>query len=124
MLRKDTSLLLGAGLILCLFTGAVLADPTPGPAEPASCRPPGPPPVACYAVPSNSGHYIGYYVGGACLCRGDGPTAIEGTWGWDYCGCLFPRQIILRWCHCRRCQSDTGAYRTTGPTNLRSRSTP
>jgi hypothetical protein len=124
MLRKFARLWLGAGLMLCLFAGVAVADPTPGPAEPASCRGSGPPPVACYAVPSNSGHYIGYYVGGACQCRGEGPTVTEGTWGWDYCGCLFPKRIILRWCHCRSCQGDTGSYRTTGPTNLRSKSTP
>jgi hypothetical protein len=81
------------------------------------------PGVACYAVPSDTGHYVGYYVGGGAPCFGDPPCPDEGTWGWDYHGCLLPKKVILGWWHGRRYQGGIGAYRTAGP-NCSSTSTP
>jgi hypothetical protein len=77
--------------------------------------------VACWALPSDTGHYVGNYVGGGCAvrCLADPPRANEGTWGWDYRGWLWPRRILLGWWHGRRCQGGTGAYATDGPELLR-----
>jgi hypothetical protein len=75
-----------------------------------------PPPVACYARPSDTGSYCGYYVGGGCATRrGEAREAWEGTWGWDYLGCLFRRRIYLQWWHGRRYQGGTRGYRIDGP---------
>jgi hypothetical protein len=75
--------------------------------------------VACWAVPSDTGHYVGNYVGGGCAvrCVADPPHADEGTWGWDYRGWLWPRRVLLGWWH-GRSQGGTGAYRTDGPNLL------
>src|SRR5262245_40385346 len=62
--------------------------------------------VAWYARPSDTGAYVGYYVGGGCAWRGQPRSAAEGTWGWDYRGFLFPRRIALNWC--RRYQGGVG----------------
>jgi hypothetical protein len=131
MRRKLALLWLGAGLLIGTGTTAAAGEPCPekaaeaAPAEKIEYLKPrdvGPPPVACWAVPSDTGHYIGYYVGGGCVRHGRGPTPWEGTWGWDYCGCTFSKHIVLNWC-CKY-QGGIGAYRTTGPTNLRNKSTP
>lgn len=73
--------------------------------------------VAPWAMPSNTHSYLGYLVGGGCSHRrkGDGPTAEEGTWGWDYRGWLLPRRVNLGWWHGRRYQGGSGAYKTDGP---------
>jgi hypothetical protein len=72
--------------------------------------------VAWYAKPSDTGHYRGYYVGGGgTICRGDYPCPNEGTWGWDYRGCLVPKKIFLLWNHGRRYQGGTGSYSPDGP---------
>lgn len=72
--------------------------------------------ISGLAIPSNTYHYGGYYVGGGLPLRGDGPCAAhEGTWGWDYCGILFPKRIALNWGHGLRYQGGTGAYKTDGP---------
>jgi hypothetical protein len=81
---------------------------------PARSQPGGPPRVACWAVPSDTGSYVGYYVGGGSACRG-GPRAVaEGTWGWDYHGCLIPQRVALLW-NRRRRQGGVGAYKVDGP---------
>jgi len=74
-------------------------------------------PIAWWAVPSNSAANLGHYVGGGCtpLLRGEPRRLDEGTWGWDYQGCLIPRHVNLGWWHGRRYQGGTGAYRTDGP---------
>jgi len=69
--------------------------------------------IACYARPGDSPAYIGYYVGGGSACRGECRDRTEGTWGWDYQGCL-PRRVALLWTHGRRYQGGTGAYRVDG----------
>jgi hypothetical protein len=75
------------------------------------------------AKPSDTGHYVGYYVGGGavpcCCAKGDAPTAEEGTWGWDYSGLCVPSWVRLDWWHGRRQQGGGGAYRTDGPRPLR-----
>jgi hypothetical protein len=80
------------------------------------CRAGWPQETSCLAVHADTGHYVGYYVGGGCACyrRGDAPHPDEGTWGWDYRGWLVPRHVILRWWH-GRYQGGTGAYATDGP---------
>ncbi len=85
-------------------------------------RPGGPPAVASYARPACAEHGIGYFVGGGCHRYGDPRGPGEGTWGWDYRGCLLPRAVVLNWCH-GRCQGGTGAYRTVG-TNRTGTSSP
>lgn len=71
--------------------------------------------IACWAAPSDTGHYEGYYVGGGLPCLGQSRHVWEGTWGWDYCGLLFPKRIMLKWSHGRCYQGGLGAYRTAGP---------
>ncbi len=70
---------------------------------------------ARWAVPSDTGRYAGYYVGGGSPFHGDPRGPGEGVWGWDYSGaCVWPR-IALWWNHGRLYQGGTGAYRTDGP---------
>jgi hypothetical protein len=93
--------------------------------EPAACpctsRPvPG---VACWAVPSDTGHYVGYYVGGGCVWHGTGPAPDEGTWGWDYGGLFLHPCIKLLWCRCGS-HGYVPAYRTVGPKPHHSPSSP
>ena len=79
------------------------------------CRPVDDCGPARWAVPSDTGRYIGYRVGGGSAFQGDPPGPGEGVWGWDYSGaCIWPR-IALWWNHGRRCQGGPGAYRTDGP---------
>lgn len=70
------------------------------------------------AHPSDSGGFIGYYVGGGAVSvrRGDGPLINEGTWGWDFQGKYIMRRVNLLWWHGRRSQGGVGAYKTDGPT--------
>jgi hypothetical protein len=118
-----------AGLILGLLAGVARGEPPPDApcAEPPAVKLHVPDPchtfaragwpneVACYARPSYSAHDCGYYVGGGAACGGEPRRIDEGTWGWDYCGCLLPHKVFLCWWHGRRCQGGTGAYRTDGP---------
>jgi hypothetical protein len=71
--------------------------------------------IACYARRSDYGPYSGSYVGGSCAFKGWPRGAHEGTWGWDYCGPLHSERPWMQWCHGRRCQGGTGAYKTDGP---------
>lgn len=74
--------------------------------------------VRKWAIPSDTGSYVGYQVGGGGFFHrcSDPPYPNEGTWGWDYRGRLLPRKIILGWSHGRLYQGGSGAYRTDGPT--------
>jgi hypothetical protein len=73
--------------------------------------------VAPWARPSDTGRYVGYYVGGGCVNprKAEPPYPDDGTWGWDYLGGCFRRHVILGWWHGRRYQGGTGAYQTDGP---------
>ncbi len=71
--------------------------------------------VACYAHPSDTPAYVGYYVGGGCAVGGSCRCPDEGTWGWDYQGWLLPRRVLLYWSHGRRYQGGSGAYKINGP---------
>jgi hypothetical protein len=74
--------------------------------------------VSPLAVPSQSPHGVGYYVGGGARvkgCVGEERRPNEGTWGTDYSGILLHKKIDLRWSHGRRYQGGVGAYRTDGP---------
>ena len=71
--------------------------------------------VSPCAQPSDTGSYVAYRVGGGAPCKGDGPSADEGTWGWDYQGWCWPSKVVLGWWHGRREQGGDGAYKTDGP---------
>jgi hypothetical protein len=67
------------------------------------------------AKPGNTPEYCGYYVGGACVCRGGPPGPLHGTFGWDYCGCHYaPHKVILGFCYACRYKGGVGSYRTDG----------
>jgi hypothetical protein len=70
-----------------------------------------------FALPSDTGHYLGYHVGGGAVNahKAEPRQADEGTWGWDYQGWLVPRRVALGWWHGRRYQGGGGAYKTDGP---------
>ncbi len=72
---------------------------------------------------SDTGRYVGYYVGGGavpCQCvDGEPRTVTEGTWGWDYPGLCFSSKIVLDWWHGRREQGGQGDYRVDGPRPLK-----
>jgi hypothetical protein len=67
------------------------------------------------AIPSNTPHYGGYWVGGGLPVLGDSPSLEEGTFGWDYFGMTFTKRVALNWSHGRREQGGFGAYKTDGP---------
>lgn len=68
-----------------------------------------------HALPSNTRHYGGYWVGGGAPILGGNPTIDEGTFGWDYFGiALVPKRVALNWTHGRH-QGGAGAYKTDGP---------
>ncbi len=95
---------------MVLGVGAVMADPPAGQIE-------GAPRIAWWAVPSDTGHSLGHYVGGGSgrPLKGEPRRPEEGTWGWDYQGWLIPRRVVLQWWHGRRDQGGAGAYQTVGP---------
>ena len=105
MLMRPISFVLLMGLVLA---GAIHAD-----AQEPKTLPEMPPRIA---LPSDTGQYRGYHVGGGAgnPRKAEPRRADEGTWGWDYQG-LLPRRIILGWWHGRRVQGGTGAYKTDGP---------
>jgi hypothetical protein len=69
------------------------------------------------ALPSDTGAYVMYQVGGGCPFwhTSEPPFPDEGTWGWDYAGLWFQRRVILGWWHGRRYQGGIGAYPSEGP---------
>jgi hypothetical protein len=73
--------------------------------------------IAWWAIPSDTGAYTMYRVGGGnpYPCLADAPLPCEGTWGWDYLGKWFRSNVILGWWHGRRDQGGSGAYQTDGP---------
>jgi hypothetical protein len=99
-------------LLMSAFAAALL-----GPAQPDACQPVCPRKVAWWAIPSDTGAYVPYRVGGGCPrpLVADPPSPTDGTWGWDYVGRWFHRNVILGWWHGRRQQGGTGAYATDGP---------
>ncbi|MCI0361156.1 MAG: hypothetical protein L0211_21970 [Planctomycetaceae bacterium] len=66
------------------------------------------------AIPSDTGRYCGYLVGGGAVCFGEGRYLDEGTWGWDYMGLCFRKRVALDWWH-GRYQGGVGQYQTDGP---------
>jgi hypothetical protein len=68
--------------------------------------------VSMLAAPSNTCEYFGYYVGGNCVLksRGGGPGPLQGTYGWDYGGCWFHRNVILHFCWRCKPYQGIGAY--------------
>lgn len=109
MQPKYMMLLTGLILTVGVATG-VLADP---PEHPSG----GLGPFHLWPVPSDTGHYFGYYVGGGNgrPHKAESRRDDEGTWGWDYKGWLIPRRVVLGWWHGQRYQGGTGAYKTDGP---------
>ncbi len=47
-------------------------------------------------------------------CRGQPRCVSDGTWGWDYHGCLIPQRVFLQWWP-GRYQGGSGAYKIDGP---------
>jgi hypothetical protein len=123
MLKRVPAVLAGMGWFLVVGAGGALGSDWPCQAEDGFRRAGNPQAVACYAVSSDTGHYVGYYVGGGAPCLGDHPWPEDGTWGWDYRGFLVPKKVILGWYHGRRYQEGIGSYRTVG-SHLPSLSTP
>lgn len=72
--------------------------------------------LSTHAVPSDTGHYDGYYVGGGSPISGSGPCCREGTFGWDYTG--IGSLVRLKWSGGRRYQGGYGSYATEGPKPL------
>ena len=68
-----------------------------------------------FAKPSLNRHYSFGYVGGGGAFRGEPRFADEGTWGVDYSGILFKKQIWLPWLHGHREPRHDGSYQTDGP---------
>jgi hypothetical protein len=106
--------LVGIGILPGTSAGQAPADGHAHAPEPAC-------PIAWWARPSDTGRYIGYYVGGGnpFYRHGEDRHIWEGTWGWDYSGFCFPSRIVLDWYHGWRYQGGAGAYRTDGPNLLR-----
>jgi len=98
-----------------IVPGVLAAAAGPAAAQSCDCRSGYCGQTACYAVPSDTGRYVGYYVGGGSPCRGDDRLPCEGVWGWDYSGIHYSPRIMLLWNHGRLYQGGTGAYRTDGP---------
>lgn len=73
--------------------------------------------VAPLAKPTYTREYEAGYIGGGVPTwgRGRSPTVHEGTWGRDYVGNRFMRQVWLRWSDGTRHQSGGGKYETDGP---------
>ncbi len=63
------------------------------------------------ALCSDTGHYVGYYVGGGTITPGRGRLLSEGTFGWDYRGLIYHPRIMLGWSRNRQ-QGGTEGYRT------------
>lgn len=114
MTRKLASLALAAGTWLTMAHTA-RAQSAPSVEDPA--RAGHPQEIARWAKPSDTGRYVGYYVGGGAwnYRQSDPPLPDEGTWGWDFAGGHFRRRVVLNWWHGRRYQGGTGAYQTEGP---------
>lgn len=79
------------------------------------CRAGWPTCIRKHAIPSNTRHYCGYYVGGGAAWHGEGRFIDEGTFGWDYMGIIVRKRVALDWYHGRRYQGGDGAYETEGP---------
>ena len=74
--------------------------------------------ISPLAMPAESPHEVSYYAGGGARTkawRGEERREIEGIWGVDYGGILFPKHVDLGWWHGSRYQGGYGAYRTDGP---------
>jgi hypothetical protein len=107
-------------MILTLLMGLLLAASVradPADVECEQQRAGYPQRISRLAHPSDTGRYLGNYVGGGCPWprRAEPPTAHEGTWGWDYTGGCFRRHVLLGWWHDRRYQGGIGSYRTIFP---------
>ena len=70
--------------------------------------------LAPWAIPSNTRHDFGYYVGGGARALGEPRYCNEGTWGWDYHGAVF-QWVRLKWWHGRHEQGGLGQYQPDGP---------
>jgi hypothetical protein len=80
----------------------------------AHCRAGWPECLRTRALPSDTGRYCGYSVGGGAVMHGEGRYLDEGTWGWDYMGLCFRKRVALDWWH-GRYQGGAGQYKTDGP---------
>ena len=74
--------------------------------------------VAWWAIPSDTGAYTMYRVGGGCVfpSLAEPPYPSDGTWGWDYLGRWCRSHVILGWWHGRQYQGGSGYYNTDATT--------
>jgi hypothetical protein len=118
MFRRIATILLGIGLAVGMFAPRASAEEptlsTIGTSFSKDCRGQAAPRVATYARPSYSAKEIGYEVGGGCALLGHTPTPAQGTWGWDYGGCIGWKIVALNRSNHGRYQGGAGAYRTDG----------
>ncbi len=71
-----------------------------------------------HVQPTDAGDSYGYYVGGGGG-HGSGPRCrVEGTFGWDYVGIHFPRNVILGWNHGRKVQAGPDVYKGEPPVEV------
>lgn len=115
--RKFIGGLLGLWVAMVVAHRSLADPPAEKPLPTAKIIDGGPPPIAWWAVPSDTGRNVGYHVGGGSghPWRAEPRRPDEGTWGWDYQGGFFRRRVILGWWHGQRYQGGTGAYQTDGP---------
>ncbi|MFN4258779.1 MAG: hypothetical protein ACK4RK_05745 [Gemmataceae bacterium] len=114
--------MLWAGLASCLLIG-VRTDNAgawwwgkPCPPEHTFQRAGDPQAISRFAKPSETPAYVGYYVGGGDpFKKGRCPTPVDGTWGYDYSGDCFRRNVFLRWWPKYYYQGGPGEYATDGP---------
>jgi hypothetical protein len=103
--HRHFAVLIAVGLALGISNWAAAGDEETRAGHPQEVR--------HLAAPSDTGHYIGYQVGGGATLYGRGPTEEEGVWGWDYSGVVFHRCVVLKWFKKHeRYQGGVGAYRT------------
>ena len=119
MMRTLQATLIGMTIALCLAAAGSQAEDAINRCGESCCeghlRAGCPQVVARYARPTDSAKFFGYYVGGGAAVGGQSRCCDEGTWGWDYGGCLIPNIVALDWWHGRHGQGGNGAYRTAGP---------
>lgn len=71
----------------------------------------------CAAPGRNCNYRLGYVGGGCFTCKGcTARPADQGTFGYDYAGCILtrPGRVFLSWCGCDGGKLP-GPYKTDGP---------
>lgn len=99
-----------------LLSSAAWADDPPAPSgDHTHCRAGYPMCIAPWARPGVSPKATGGLIGGGTKRRAAGPSPADGTWGWDYVGCLKPSRLFLGWDYARKHSAPAGPYKVDGP---------